>query len=203
MMRAMLDTDQPHLMLTSTYPRAAIGATYADLVDDTMLKQLEAQWPQIVLIDRGLGDKTGRASVLDIEKGTVGPADFPEWYDRQHKAGVKHLTAYANQTTMPTVQTAAGDRTFFRWYARLDGYGWIPGYTPGLRPAAIQTTPSAWLGFHADLSLVFEDDWHPQPTPTPPPSSVVPAVKTAADQAASLAGEMAALAALLQKTAAT
>jgi hypothetical protein len=198
MIRPMLDTDQPPLMLAKAFPRTPLAATYADLVDAPMLGKLAAAgWEQVILIDRGLGDLTGRASIIDVEAKARTPADVPKWYDEQHGKGIRYLTTYCNQTTLPAVDAAMGDREFWRWVARLDGVCWIPGHQPGHAPAAIQTTNAAWLGFHADLSLVFEDNWHPQPAPAGP--DVPQAVRTAADHLATIAGELAATQQLLRQ----
>jgi hypothetical protein len=170
MMRVMLDTDQPW-QLTNTGIRAGLLATYADLITQTKLAVLEKDWPRVVLIDRGLGDPLGKASVIDIERGTHGPADAPGWYDRQKRAGIRYLTVYCNRATLPAVNAAMGHRAYFRWIATLDGTAHIGGFTPGLGPAAVQTLGAAALGFHADLSLVLEPHWHPAPHPTPPPAA--------------------------------
>ena len=162
--RVMLDTDTP-LMLK---PLAAILATYADLIDAAQLAQLEVAWGQVVLIDRGLGDPLGKASVIDVEAHARGAAAVPGWYDAKHAAGVKHPTVYADRSTMPAVDTAAGARPISRWYATLDGTAFGPGHTPGIAPAAIQILGAAQLGYHADLSLVFEDGWNPAPAAAAP-----------------------------------
>jgi hypothetical protein len=198
MIRLMLDTDQPALLLTAAFPRAPIVATYADLVDAPTLGKLDAaHWDQVLLIDRGLGDLTGRASVLDVEAKARTPGDAPGWYDQQHAKGVRYLTVYCDQDNLPAVNAAMGARDFWRWIARDDGICWIPGRTPGHAPAAIQTTNSAQLGFHADLSLVFKDNWNPAPAPSAP--NVPQAVKTAADHLAQIAGELAATQQLLRQ----
>jgi hypothetical protein len=198
MIRLMLDTDQPALLLTAAFPRAPIVATYADLIDaPTLGKLTAARWDQILLIDRGLGDLTGRASIIDVEAKARTPGDAPGWYDEQLAKDVPYLTAYCNQSTLPAVDAAMGDRPFWRWVARLDGICWIPGRTPGHAPAAIQTTPEPWLGFHANMSHVFKDNWHPAPAPSAP--NVPQAVRTAADHLAQIAGELAATQQLLRQ----
>lgn len=179
MIRTMLDTDTPQTLGR----RANILATYADLISISDLAELETTWPAVVLIDRGQGDRLGRASIIDVETGTHAPGDAPAWHDRQAKAGVKHLTVYANRTTMPEVEKAMGKRGFYRWYATLDGTAHIDGYTPGQQPAAVQILGESALGFHADLSLVFEDGWNPAAADNA-------WVATAAIAAANLAGQL-------------
>jgi hypothetical protein len=162
----MLDTDES-AGLTASGIRADLLATYADQVDAKVLAGLKASWPQVVLIDRGLGDPLGKASVIDVETGAHRPADAPGWYDRQHGRGIKYLTAYANRSSQPAVSAAMGKRQFYRWIATLDGTAHVTPYTPGKTPAAVQCLGAAALGFHADLSLVFEDWWNPDPAAAP------------------------------------
>ena len=165
----MLDTDQPG-QLTATGIRADLLATYADLISHQSQAELESEWPQVAYIDRGTGDPLGLASIIDVEKGTHRPADAPGWYDRQHARGIKYLTVYCNRSTLPAVNAAMGKRKFFRWVATLDGTVHVPSFTPGKTPAAVQCLGAAALGFHADLSLVYEDWW--QPTPRTPADTV-------------------------------
>jgi hypothetical protein len=170
MIRVMLDTDQPQA-LTGAKVRAPILATYADLMGKSLLAELEAEWGQVVLIDRGQGDPLGAATVIDIERGTHGPADAPGWHDRRHAAGAKHLTVYCDRASVAAVNAAMGTRSYFRWIATLDGTAHASPFTPGVSPAAIQCLGAAQLGFHADLSLVLEDWWNPAPAAAPAPGA--------------------------------
>ena len=167
-MRVMLDTDTPAELTKGSKVRAPILATYADLVGAVMLAQLRASWAQVLLIDRGLGDPLGKASIIDVERGTHSAADAPAWYDRQHKAGVKYLTVYANRASQGAANAAMGKRPFYRWIATLDGTAHVPPYAAGTAPAAVQILSAAQLGFHADLSLVLEPWWQPAPAAAPP-----------------------------------
>src|SRR5689334_19515855 len=102
MIRVMLDTDQSD-QLTASKIRAPILATYADQVDARVLADLKSSWEQVVLIDRGLGDPLSKATVIDIERGTHVPGDAAAWYDRQHAAGLRHLTVYSGRDAMPAI----------------------------------------------------------------------------------------------------
>jgi|SRR5215831_14964453 len=197
MIRVMLDTDDS-AQLTATPIRAAILATYADQVDAGVLADLKRSWPQVVLIDRGMGDPLGRASVIDVEKGARLPGDVPAWISHQRARGIKYLTVYANRSTMPSVDSvmAGHGAGFYRWYATDDGTAHIAGYRPGLTPAAVQIAGADSLGFHADLSLAFEDQWHPAPAAAPPPAAAW--VAQAVALAASVQADSHTLAGLLE-----
>lgn len=158
--RFMLDSDN----LTDLDPVASILATYSDLVPTPA--DLRAKFPHsiIVLIDRGLGDPSGEATVFDIERGTMTVDQAVKEYDRKNAAGMKYLTAYANRANLPAVDSAFGARQVFRWVATLDGTSHISGIRALHGPAAIQCLPESDLGIHADGSLVFEDSWNPQPS---------------------------------------
>jgi len=167
----MLDTDD--LAALPGGVRADLLAYYADLVHTPAdLAALEARWPAVVLIERGLGDPLGLASAIDVEQHAEGVAAVKPWAAAQGAHGVRYLAVYANRSTMPAVDAAGW--TGYRWYATLDGTAHIDGRPAGLAPAAVQCLSAAMLGFHADLSLVFEDGWHPSP-----PAGLSPADRAA------------------------
>ena len=162
MIRTMLDSDD----LAALGHVTPLIATYADLFPThNLLAGFLAAHPgqQAVFIDRALGDRLGIASVLDIEAGADGPAALPGWYDRQHGRGIRYLTAYSDRSTLPAVIQAGGRRHVYHWVATLDGTMVIAGFAPLAAPAVVQCLGEAQLGVHADLSLVLEDQWHPQP----------------------------------------
>jgi hypothetical protein len=159
MIRVMLDTDHPY-SLTVT---ADILATYADLADAAQLAALRKTHRQVLLIDRGLGDLTGQATIIDIETGAERIAQAPGWYDTQHARGLSWLTAYCSRDSVAAVNAAMGKRVFFHWVARLDGIATVPGFKPATSPAAVQVMGAQALGFDADLSLVLGDEWNPPP----------------------------------------
>ena len=158
--RTMLDTD----VLSALDGDFELLATYSDLVPN--LAELEAKFPdsRIILIDRGLGDPTGKASVADIETGALTIADVPGWLDRKESEGVEFRTIYEFRAEFDQIQAAAGHRSFYHWVATLDGTEFVSRFKALHGPAAIQILPSSKLGVHADLSLVFEDGWNPTRT---------------------------------------
>lgn len=159
MIRTMIDSDD----LSALGTRSHIVATYADLVTDLTELEQRHHGQIVVLIDRGLGDHTGQASVYDIENHAGSVQHFPVWYDQQHAKGVKFLTAYSDRNTIPAIKAVSGTRNPFHWVATLDGTCHIDGWPALHGPAAIQFAGAAQVGTHVDLSLVLEDNWHPAP----------------------------------------
>jgi hypothetical protein len=156
MIRVMMDTDVL-ADLDGTFP---LVATYSDLVpDEKMYQSLVARFPHstVILIDRGLGDPTNRATVIDVESGAYSPASIPAWF--ASKRGMSNLTVYCDRDSLPAV-VAAQPHGIYHWVATLDGTSYLPEWTSMHGPAAIQILGAASLGIHADLSLVFEDGWH-------------------------------------------
>jgi hypothetical protein len=155
--RVLLDTN----VLSALDPACELLATYSDLVPDPAA--LEAKFPNshLIYIDRGLGDPSGKASVADIETGALTINDVPGWLDRKEAAGIKYRTIYESRGEIDAIQAAAGKRTFWHWVATLDGTAFIARFRALHGPAVVQILPSSKLGYHADLSLVFEDGWHP------------------------------------------
>lgn len=159
MMRVMLDSDRIDIILALN-GAAPLLATYSDLVPHPDDLQKKLTHSKLVLIDRKLGDPSGKASVCDIEDTLFTPQEFPGWYDKKKAAGIEDLTAYVNRSNIAEVDKVAGNRSFFRWVSTLDGTCHIAGF-PDLRaPAAVQVLGSAQVGVHADLSLVYENQWN-------------------------------------------
>lgn len=160
--RFMLDSDN----LSDLDPVAELLATYSDLVPDA--KAFRQKFPDntVILIDRGLGDPSGEATVFDIERGALTIPQAVAEYDRKHAAGVDYLTGYVDRANLDAFNQAFGDRHVYRWIATLDGTSHIQGLRALHAPAAIQCLPESDLGIHADGSLVFEDYWNPSRTAT-------------------------------------
>lgn len=160
--RFMLDSDD----LNALTDHADILATYSDLTSDPAA--IEQRYPAsvVVWIDRGLGDPNSKATVMDIETGALTVADAPHLFDQWLSEGRKYITGYLNRANLAAFNTAMGTRQVWRWVATLDGTAFIAGDEPLFAPAAIQCLSSAMLGMHADGSLVLNDDWHPQLTPS-------------------------------------
>lgn len=164
MIRFMLDSDN----LSDLDPVAELLMTYSDLVSDPASLQKKLAPSKLILIDRGLGDPSGTASVFDIERGTLTIAQAVTEYDRKKSAGIEYLTVYGNRSNIGAIDEAFGNRKPWRIIATLDGTSHIAGIRALHGPAAIQCLGADALGIHADGSLVFEDAWHPQATLTLP-----------------------------------
>lgn len=163
--RFMIDTDNLS-MLTG---HVELLATYADLVHDFGAEQAKYPHSTLILIDRGLGDPTGLASVFDIEPGALTIAEAVARFDEQHAKGIKFLTNYHDRADIDAVRQAFGDRVYYTWDATLDGTAHIDGNDPLHHPTAIQCLTATDLGYQADGSLVFDDGWHPRPHTGIPP----------------------------------
>lgn len=157
--RVALDTDQPEALAA----RADVLITYADLMTHALFVRLDASWPDIALVDRGLGDPLDMASIADIEPGALSVAAGVSRIRSWSAAGRPYVTAYADRSLMPQVITDLGALHPFLWYSTLDGQAHIIGRPAGFEPALVQCLSAADLGFHADLSLVYEQNWRPSP----------------------------------------
>jgi hypothetical protein len=156
--RLACDSNNPDALIETD-----IVLTYSDLIPhEGAHQELKARFPRSVveLIDRGLGDPTGRATILDVERGARSPSQAPGWFDDKHQAGLRWLTVYASLVTMRQVDTAMGKRTgWWRWFAYW-GNGLV---VPGHDHAAIQFASDKMLGARVDLSLFPNPAWHPTP----------------------------------------
>lgn len=158
--RVMLDSD----IIDDLTGHVEWLATYSDLVhDETAFAELKARFPNsdIILIDRGLGDPTDRASVIDIETGAHTIDDLPGWVERKKAKGVRYLTGYCDRSNLPGV-LAIVRHGLWHWVATLDGTTFIHGWNPLHGPAVVQILGADKLDVHADLSLIMEDGWHPR-----------------------------------------
>lgn len=159
MIRVALDSDRP----ADVPPIGDVLLTYADLATPALHAHLAASWPDVAWIDRGLGDPMKLASITDAEPGALSAeaaaAKIRQW-QQEHRP---YVTAYADRSLMPQVIAQLGGIKPFRWYATLDGTAHIGGMPPGHQPALVQCLTAADLGIHADLSLVYEDNWRPDP----------------------------------------
>lgn len=159
MIRFAVDTDR----LTDLDQPAHILLTYSDLVHDGVQVGFPLNGRALVLINRGLGDPSGTATVWDVESGAIPVGDLPVLYDGAHSRGLKNLTVYCSRDTLPAVNAAMGKRSVYHWVATLDGTVHVGGWGPLRGPAAVQCFNSNMLGIHADGSLVFDSGWNPTP----------------------------------------
>jgi hypothetical protein len=174
MARLMFDSDDLSVLLTAHCDDALV-ATYADLVTPQFIDQMG--W-RLVVIDRGAGDPHGVATVADIEPGLLTVAQGEEKIRQWIEEGRPYPTAYHDRAQWAEVNAALAGVSFAHWVATLDGTLVPSGYYM----AAVQFAKESMLGFHADMSVVWADGWHPSP---PPPSA------SALAEAENLAGQLA------------
>lgn len=160
MYRLACDTDD----LAAIVPTPII-LTYADLFTSrAQLDALRDRFPTstIKLIDRGLGDPAAVAtaiSVSDTEAGARTVADTVLLIRQWVQDGRDFPTAYADRSTMPLIINAlAGLHGWWKWWATLDGTMRAPGH-PG---DMVQFASAAMTGGHYDLSIIYDNAWHPQ-----------------------------------------
>lgn len=163
----MFDSDQPAVLLGSQCAGARI-LSYADLATPQLVA---AGGGRLGWIDRGLGDPMKVASIADIEPGalsvTAGTARALQWLAE----GRPYPTVYHDRNDAAAVSLALGTHPVHRWVATLDGtmrFGQVPA-------DAVQFAGATVLGFHADASVVWNDDWRPLPAAASP--AAVAAVK--------------------------
>ena len=155
----MFDSDDP-VVLLEPFLEACRIATYADLVTPTLIR---AAAGRLVVIDRGLGDPHNLATVADIEDGALsvaaGAAKIRQWHEEKRP----YPTAYHDRNLQAEVDAALTGVPANNWVATLDGT-LVPN---GYRRAVVQFADAAVLGFHADVSIVWDDGWHPLPAALP------------------------------------
>lgn len=156
MARLMFDSDSLSVLLGL---HADLCATYADLLDAAKLAQLETHYGAVVIIDRGLGDPLGKASAIDVESGAVSPAQAKAKLEDMHARDIPWPTVYANRSTMPEVDAACQGIPYWRWYATLDGTMRIAEHPY----STVQFAGAGSTGIHADVSVVWDDQWHRAP----------------------------------------
>jgi hypothetical protein len=159
MIRTALDSDQ----LDAFTPNVDFILTYSDLITDPRAFEAEHPGQQVRYIDRGLGDPDLKATIIDIERGAMTPAQLPAWYDERERLGRPYLTMYVNRSNLAAADAALQGRSINRWIATLDGTLHIDGFQPMHWPALVQFAGAAAIGIHADLSLVLSDGWNPSP----------------------------------------
>lgn len=183
----LFDTDTPQILLEPLFYGCRV-ATYADLVTPTLLAQLAGR---LIVIDRGLGDPHNVATVADIEDGALSVASGAEKIKGWHAEGRPFPTAYHDRALQAAVDQALAGTPCNNWVATLDGT-LLPD---GVRRAVVQFAGAAAIGVHADLSIVWDDGWHPMPAY--PPAATVAALRRYAADANVAIGSLISLAAHL------
>lgn len=157
MTRLIIDSDDPAVLVLPEHAGMLV-ATYADLLTPSLIAQLS---PFLVVIDRGLGDPFGLATVADIEPGADSVANGAAKVRKWAQEGRPYPTAYHDRAIWGEVTTALAGVTYWSWVATLDGT-LLPD---GRRTDVVQFADDKVTGFHADLSIVWNDHWHPTPAP--------------------------------------
>lgn len=132
--------------------------TYSDLfATHASVAAFRARMPgtQVLLGDRGLGDPTGLASWIDVERGARRPADVPGWLKEKRAHAVPGLTIYASLSAMSEVAAHAGETGWWRWYASWDAGLAVPGHPL----AMLQFASDVMLGSDVDLSIIRQAGW--------------------------------------------
>jgi hypothetical protein len=109
-----------------------------------------------------------KGNMLDVERGDATPDHAPGWVNARRTAGEKYVAVYAARDTWPAINQAfqqANVKPPFRAVATLDGTLHVDGFEPFHGPAAVQFGSARMAGINVDVSLVYEDDWHPQASP--------------------------------------
>ena len=139
--------------------------TYADLIPTrSALDALRDRFTTslIKLIDRGLGDPAAVAtaiSVSDTEPGARTIAQTVALMRLWISEGRAYPTAYADRSTMPMIiSMLSGVHGWWKWWATLDGTMRIPS-DPS---AMVQFANANMTGGNYDLSIIYNDNWHPQ-----------------------------------------
>jgi len=138
LVRFAVDSDD----LSQLFP-ADFVRTYSDLIRNTGdLAALRARFPDSVveLIDRGLGDPTGAATIANIEPGALTAAEGADRIRAWHAEGRPDLIAYCDQALIANVVAAWGQLV-------------IAGHPS----AQVQFANAGMLGLHADLTII----WNP------------------------------------------
>ena len=149
----LLDTDQPSLLGTLDFGYARL-ATYADLMTPAIRDTFAGR---LIAIDRGQGDPLRLATVADIESGLLtvqeGADKIREW-NAEHRA---YPTAYHDRAIWAEVEAALAGVPHHTWVSTLD----LTLLPDGKRPDVVQFAGETAIGFHADMSVVWNDGWCP------------------------------------------
>lgn len=153
MVDVMFDSDQPDVLLMPALAGCRV-ATYADLLTPSLVKQFG---PRLIAIDRRLGDPLGMATVVDIEPGAwdiaAGVARVKQFLAERRPGPA----AYHDRNDWPAISAGLTGTAARHWVATLDGIA----SPDGQHPAAVQIEGATAVGFHADLSIVWDTTWHP------------------------------------------
>lgn len=166
MYRIMFDSIDPTMIPAD----AELVAGYIDGPSSQWPASAWTMFPKAQLVRINVtGDPSHGGDALDVERFDATPDHAPGWFDARKAAGAGNLTIYCDRNTLPAVEKAMGQRSYFRWIATLDGTLAVDGYKPLEHPAAVQFAGKEQLaGRNVDVSLVMSDYFHPAPAAAGP-----------------------------------
>lgn len=118
-----------------------------------------AAWRGPKVLINVTGAPADGGNMIDVENGDATPADIPGWFDYQLAHGGRYLGAYSNRDNFAACTTAIGSRHCHRWLATLDGT--VLHTFDGIALDACQAFGARLLRLPIDLSVIFNDAWHP------------------------------------------
>jgi hypothetical protein len=130
------------------------------------------------------GDPT-RGNAADIESGGMNAAQTLVWWDTRHEEGVPDLAVYVNRDNIDAVMAAMEGHNPAIILSTLDGT--CPTAYHGHILTAVQFAGPDLTGGHYDLTLVYDDAWHPSKPSGPDPVLIASARKIAAQVSAEAA----------------
>ena len=149
----MFDSDTPAALADPRFAGARV-ATYADLVTP----QIAAQFGRrLVVIDRGRGDPLGLATVADCETGLLSVGQAVDKVRAWGAEGRPQPTIYHDRDLWGEIEAAFQPPGPWNWVATLDG----TMNPDGKYPAAVQILGEGRVGLHVDVSVVWNEAWHP------------------------------------------
>jgi hypothetical protein len=124
--RFAVDSDRLESLFAADFVR-----TYADLVHtEAELTQLQQRFPDsaVELIDRGLGDPLGRATIQDVEPGALTAAQAAENIRANQARHIRWNVVYSDRSDLEEVNRACEGLHYYHWVA-VPGSLVLPGYS--------------------------------------------------------------------------
>lgn len=149
----MFDSDEPQVLADPRFAGCRV-ATYADLMTPQLVTEFAGR---LVVIDRGRGDPMGLATVADCESALLSVAQTVAKVHQWTQEGRPYITVYHDRALWAELDAALGTVRPWNWVATLDGT-----FNPeGRYPAAVQIVDETKVGLHVDVSVVWNEAWHP------------------------------------------
>lgn len=155
----MVDSDQLSVLLDPRFANMRV-ATYADIITPEFMAQTEGRW---IAINRGMGDPHQVATVADVETGALSVGQAHDRIQQWTAQRRPWPTVYHNRASWAEVNETLHQLSYTHWVATLDGTLVPDKYYM----AVVQFAGELDLGIHADMSIIWADNWHPMPVRTP------------------------------------